>query len=221
MRVKRGTLEAEREGGRLYVLLRPDPMVEPTDRTDELIAELRERVRSLEDQLGQERHANKENRRIIAALTSRILELPAAQAPASPEPRESPPGAAEEEPARTTLPATRGPQEPVRKRARRSWWKEKYASAMVGMLTAFAVLAANSGENPLHVGGGEEQARVPTTTEPAPPPEPAPGPVTTEPAPVESAPEPVPAPVDDGEPFDPSPAPTDPVREPLPDAPPS
>jgi excisionase family DNA binding protein len=148
MRVKRGTLEAEREGGRLYVLLRPDPMVEPTDRTDELIAELRERVRSLEDQLGQERHANKENRRIIAALTSRILELPAAQAPASPEPRESPPGAAEEEPARTTLPATRGPQEPVRKRARRSWWKEKYASAMVGMLTAFAVLAANKWGEP-------------------------------------------------------------------------
>jgi hypothetical protein len=86
MRVKRGTLEAEREGKRLYVLLRPDPTTEPTDRTDELIAELRERVRSLEDQLGQERHANKENRRINAALTSRAPELPAAPEPGSTQP---------------------------------------------------------------------------------------------------------------------------------------
>ena len=81
MRVKRGTLEAEREAGRLYVMLDAEPTTEPTDRTDELITELRDRVRSLEDQLGQERDANRENRRIIAALTSRIPELPAPQEP--------------------------------------------------------------------------------------------------------------------------------------------
>ena len=48
MRVRRGTLRSER----------------------------RDRVRSLEGQLEGEREANRENRRIIAALTSRIPELP-------------------------------------------------------------------------------------------------------------------------------------------------
>jgi hypothetical protein len=87
MRVKRGTLSSAKEGGRLYVLLDFEPTAEPTpDRTDELIEELRGRVQSLEDQLGQERDANRENRRIIAALTSRIpaIEAPA-EAPGAPE----------------------------------------------------------------------------------------------------------------------------------------
>jgi hypothetical protein len=56
------------------------------DRTDELIAELRDRVRSLENQLRQERAANKENRRILAARTSRAPELPAAPEPGSTQP---------------------------------------------------------------------------------------------------------------------------------------
>jgi hypothetical protein len=90
MRVKRGTLKAEREGSRLYVFLTPDPTTDPTDRTDELIDELRDRVRSLEEQLGQEREANRENRRIIAALTSRIPAIEAV-----PEERESPETASE------------------------------------------------------------------------------------------------------------------------------
>ena len=93
MRVKRGTLEAEREGGRLYVLLTDEPTVEPTDRTNELIAELRDRVRSLESQLDHERDANRENRRIIAGLTQRIPELP----PVSPGP--TPPASHTEGPA--------------------------------------------------------------------------------------------------------------------------
>ena len=93
MRVKRGTLEAEREGGRLYVLLDSVPTTDPTDRTDELITELRDRVRSLESQLDHERDANRENRRIIAALTSRIPAIEAPQEPSeSPEPAESPGG---------------------------------------------------------------------------------------------------------------------------------
>ena len=82
-RIRRGTLPVEREGGTVYVLL--DRTTEgrttddqsrttddrPTDRTDALIAELQDRVRSLEE-------ANRENRRIIVALTSRI---PAIEAP--------------------------------------------------------------------------------------------------------------------------------------------
>jgi hypothetical protein len=83
-RIRRGTLPVERESGTVYVLLEEaeqgrttgdQPRTtgdQPDDRTDLLIAELQDRVRSLEE-------ANRENRRIIAALTSRI---PAIEAPA-------------------------------------------------------------------------------------------------------------------------------------------
>ena len=79
-RVRRGTLPVEREGGAVYVLLdpglreranadHPRPTADRTDdRTELLIAEMQDRIRSLEE-------ANRENRRIIAALTSRIPEL--------------------------------------------------------------------------------------------------------------------------------------------------
>src|SRR5215213_2415990 len=121
MRVKRGTLEAEREGRRLYILLTPDPTTEPTQtRTDELIAELRDRVQSLEDQLGQEREANRENRRIIAALTSRI---PAIEAPQ--EDREEP-ETVEEGPGRAEPRSDAGgTQEGAQ---RRSWWRRVFGS---------------------------------------------------------------------------------------------
>ena len=111
MRVKRGTLSSDKEGGRLYVLLDIEPT---TDRTDELIEELKGRVHSLEYQLGQEREANRENRRIIAALTSRI---PAIEAP--PDERESPQTVEEDrqraEPRPTTVEAQEGVQRP--------WWR--------------------------------------------------------------------------------------------------
>jgi len=83
-RIRRGTLAVEREGGKVYVLLeeaaedrthadQPRTTVDrPDDRTDLLIAELQDRVRSLEE-------ANSENLRIIAALTSRIPQLEAPQ----------------------------------------------------------------------------------------------------------------------------------------------
>ena len=79
MRVKRGTLRSEKgEDGRVYVwvnvtpegdrsILHPELQVEAWR---ELIDELKDRVRSLED-------ANRENRRIIAALTQRTPELEA------------------------------------------------------------------------------------------------------------------------------------------------
>jgi hypothetical protein len=83
-RIRRGTLPVEREGGKVYVLVDREAEdrttadqsrttgAQPDDRTDLPIAELQERVRYLEE-------ANRENRRIIAALTSRI---PAIEAPA-------------------------------------------------------------------------------------------------------------------------------------------
>jgi hypothetical protein len=81
------------EDGRVYVWVNvapdgdqntvpPDPQVEVYR---ELIDELGDRVRSLED-------ANRENRRIIAALTQRIPEL---EAPGTSEPREAPVAASE------------------------------------------------------------------------------------------------------------------------------
>ena len=86
MRVKRGTLRSEKaEDGRVYVWVNVNPDDDPNgvhpqgevDPYRELIDELHDRVRSLEE-------ANRENRRIIAALTSRIPELP------PPSPQEAP-----------------------------------------------------------------------------------------------------------------------------------
>ena len=84
MRVKRGTLRSEKgEDGRVYVWVNdapdgdPNP-VRPESQVDhawrELVDELRDRVRSLEE-------SNRENRRIIAALTQRIPEIEAPQEP--------------------------------------------------------------------------------------------------------------------------------------------
>jgi hypothetical protein len=78
MRAKRGTLRSYKTNGRLFVLLENDRSGDRADRTDELIGELRDRVQSLEDQLGSERRAHAEARRIIAGLVERI---PALEAP--------------------------------------------------------------------------------------------------------------------------------------------
>jgi hypothetical protein len=131
MRVKRGTLSADKEGGRLYVLLDIEPT---TDRTDELIEELKDRVHRLEYQLDQEREARTEERRrqdtVIAQLsraneeqarTIRQLEAPAESPPAE---RESP-QTVEEEPERAEpRPDAPGAQESVR----RPWWQRWFGS---------------------------------------------------------------------------------------------
>jgi hypothetical protein len=112
MRVKRGTLRSEKgEDGRVYVWVNDNPDDDPNtvhpetlvEAWRELIDELRDRVRYLEE-------SNRENRRIIAALTQRIPEL---EAPASPEGRESPVPPSEGAPGTTESP------EPER----RSWWR--------------------------------------------------------------------------------------------------
>jgi hypothetical protein len=129
MRVKRGTLSADKEGGRLYVLLDIEPTTEPTtDRTDELIEELNDRVHRLEYQLDQEREARTEERRrqdtVIAQLsraneeqarTIRQLEAPS-------EPRESP-QTAREEPARAE---PRPDRVEAQEGARRPWWRRMF-----------------------------------------------------------------------------------------------
>jgi chromosome segregation ATPase len=91
-RVKRGTIAHVREGGRVYVLLGADQdrpgHDQGGDRPGEsgaLISQMQGHIDSLERQLEQANERDRENRRIIAALTSRIPELEAA-----PEERESP-----------------------------------------------------------------------------------------------------------------------------------
>jgi hypothetical protein len=105
-------LRSEKGGdGRVYVWVNDNPNADPhtvhpetqVEAWQELIDELRDRVRSLEE-------SNRENRRIIAALTQRIPEL---EAPASPEGRESP------VPPSAGAPDTTEPPEPER----RPWWQ--------------------------------------------------------------------------------------------------
>jgi hypothetical protein len=122
-RIRRGTIPVEREGGTVYVLIEGTENYRttgdqsrttddrPSDRTDLLIAELQDRVRSLEE-------ANRENRRIIAALTSRIpaIEAPAETTEASETVEQEPEGA---EP-RSDAP---GPQMGAQ---RRPWWRRMF-----------------------------------------------------------------------------------------------
>jgi hypothetical protein len=94
-RIERAQLGYERVDGRVYVYLDDDQTksgpyveVEPTA----LISEKNARIELLERQLTEANERDRENRRIIAALTQRIPQL---EAPA--EPRESPETATEQE----------------------------------------------------------------------------------------------------------------------------
>jgi hypothetical protein len=117
MRVKRGTLSSEKvEDGGVYVWMNVIPDVAPkcvhpqgdVDPYRELVEELRDRVCSLEE-------ANRENKRIIAALISRIpvIEAPQNAAEAA-EPRSEGPAPTE---------AGAGAQEPAE---RVSWWRRVF-----------------------------------------------------------------------------------------------
>jgi hypothetical protein len=124
-RIRRGTLPVERESGAVYVLLEGKTRDRtngdqtrttgdrPHDHTDLLIAELQDRVRSLEE-------ANRENRRIIAALTSRI---PAIEAPSD---ERDAPETVEQEP--ETGAEHRSDAPGSQEGARRPWWKRVFGS---------------------------------------------------------------------------------------------
>jgi hypothetical protein len=145
-RLKRGTLDGVKEGTTVYVLLSPDqtPSGHRSDtaqtadpalsQSNLLISEMRSRVEDLRAQLEAERRANEQNTRIIAALTSRLPELPAAQE----RPRQSPPGqpAAAEEGDRER--SRRGPGELEARAGRPSW---SLVVALVSLLVlSFATL---------------------------------------------------------------------------------
>ena len=89
-RITRGTLEAERDRGRVFVVL-PDDVPEDTRRGTD-VEYLKAHIATLQEALESERESSRELRRIVAALTQRIPEL---EAPS--EPRESPETATEEQ----------------------------------------------------------------------------------------------------------------------------
>jgi excisionase family DNA binding protein len=118
-RIRMGSIEHEQGAdGRFYVYVdtsmtdaEKSTNVSIDDRTDLLIAEMQDRIRSLEE-------ANRENRRIIAALTSKIPAIRASESPqseTSPGPSEASPERAGEVPVVSeALPSFPAPSQDVR-----------------------------------------------------------------------------------------------------------
>jgi excisionase family DNA binding protein len=127
-RAERGQLPYEREGGRLYILL--DAVATKSrhyveGESSALISAKDETIATLREQLEAEREANRENRRIIAALTSRIPELPPTSPQRPPEAPVSPaePQSSTGEPGHAERPFT--DEEPERGEAR-PWWRRMF-----------------------------------------------------------------------------------------------
>ena len=123
-RIRRGKLEAEHDADGVYVWIDVPEEVDsrgpsatshgPSAGQAERIEDLREQVAYLREQLEEANERDRENRRIIAALTSRIPALEAPQE--SPEAAET----VEEEPEGAEPRSAAGEaQEGVR----RSWWR--------------------------------------------------------------------------------------------------
>lgn len=116
-RINRGTLDAERVEGTVYVLLSAEQPADSQQITGDypgeynaLTSALEARIESLERQLEEARERDRENRRLLAAALERIP--PQLEAPS--EPRESPEAATEGE----VEPPRPGSQEG----AQRPWW---------------------------------------------------------------------------------------------------
>jgi hypothetical protein len=137
-RISRGSIAHERDDdGRVWVLL--DDLETPTSKVHdtgqepyrtvsagEFIEEMRGRIEDLREQLAAERRANEENRRIIAALTSRIPELPPAAT------SQETPGASQERAPGERAPGEPGGSEPrsaseaAQRGSQRPWWRRMF-----------------------------------------------------------------------------------------------
>ena len=128
-RIARGTLPHERDAeGRVWVLLDAGTQREDAgqqtghppgqDAYRELVEELRDRVRSLEE-------ANRENRRIIAGLIQRVPELEPAREDEPQESPQEPPGGREREPEGQDVSRTRVGQQEA---SRAPWWRRWFGS---------------------------------------------------------------------------------------------
>ncbi len=113
MRIKRGTLRSERQGGRVFVLLGPErPTEHTTERTGPTEDRTAELIDTLREQLSEERQAHAEARRLLMAALERIP-------PQLEAPRESPQTVEEEPEGSEPRPATVESQEG----AQRPWWR--------------------------------------------------------------------------------------------------
>jgi len=102
MRSRRGTLDSEHEDGRLYVWVNVDESTDETDVREELVEELRDRIRYLEEESRRKDH-------LLAAALERI---PAIEPPESPE---------------TASAGSEGVETPLQQE-RRSWWRRMFRS---------------------------------------------------------------------------------------------
>jgi hypothetical protein len=139
-RIKRGSLEGDKgEDGKVYVWLDLGQTVNPEDVSAATLVQAKdETIALLRQQLEQEREANRENRRLLAAALERI---PAIEAP---QEATGDPERAEEEPYGTHAPPK--PEAPISDEAepgapygtsreeaeaslhRRSWWQRWFGS---------------------------------------------------------------------------------------------
>jgi excisionase family DNA binding protein len=125
-RVQRGQIAYEKDpAGRVRIILDEgatlqDKSQDTTGLLQEiaLLASKDETIRLLQEQLEQANERDRENRRIIAALTQRI---PAIEAPA--EPPETPESGAEEQQGRGPIPEAARPQEAGE---HVSWWRRVF-----------------------------------------------------------------------------------------------
>jgi hypothetical protein len=124
-RVARGTIESELIGDRRYVYLPDTGHDEGHDEGHDtaspaLVEELRDRVRSLERMLAEERQARTEEQRrhdtLMAQFMQRIPEL---------EPAERPP----ESPETTTVEETEPRPGGVQEGAQRPWWRRLFGGS--------------------------------------------------------------------------------------------
>src|SRR5215217_2920790 len=119
-RIARGSLASEKDGdGHVYVVLPESTRVDTDEETasdtqadNRLIEAMQDQIEFLRGQLEQERQANRENRRLLAAALERMPEIEA-----SPEARQSAETASEDADKGTAPP---GQQEHSQ---RRSWWR--------------------------------------------------------------------------------------------------
>jgi tRNA(Met) C34 N-acetyltransferase TmcA len=130
-RIKRGTLETVREGGRVFVVGgrttdRPTAQAHPTDRASEerLYQEMQARIAYLERQVEEEREARRRADTLLARLMDRMPEIEAPQE--EQEARESS-EAVEDAPERAEpRPAAGEAQEGVQRPQERSWWRRMF-----------------------------------------------------------------------------------------------
>jgi hypothetical protein len=123
-RITRGTLRSDKAPDgtvRVYAPATRDA-AQTQSASDELISEMRERIASLERQLEQERQANSEHRRLLAAALERIPP----QIEASSETRESPETAQEEPDRAEPRPDAGGASEA--EGAQRPWWRKMFGA---------------------------------------------------------------------------------------------